>query len=111
MGIPMPPSHLTLSDIERSTSRSLGSLSLISREQTELVTLVLGFYVSMLSISKEPGSPMTPSSLTSSDLEAKSQVQSCFEAIDFLESLLGHTIRNHIWGVHVKGQAKVTNIL
>ncbi len=65
MASPMTPSHLTLSDLERSKSRSLRFQSLISRKGAELGPVLL------LSIYRKPyvASLLTPSLLTSSDLE------------------------------------------
>ena len=71
MGSPMTPSHLTLSDFERSKSRSPGFQSLISRKGAMLGPILL------LHINKKPcmGSPMTPSHLT---LKGQTQGQSDF---------------------------------
>ncbi len=59
----MTPSHLTLSDLERSRSWSLGFQSLISRNAAKLGLMLL------LTINKKPymGSPITPSHLTYSE--------------------------------------------
>ena len=65
MGSPITLSHLTLSDLERSTLRSLRFRSLISLKGAELGHMLL------LKINRKPymGSPMTRSHLTLSDLE------------------------------------------
>ncbi len=57
MGSPMVPSHLTLSDLERSKSRSLRFQSLIFWKGAELGPMLL------LTINRKPymGSPMAPS--------------------------------------------------
>ncbi len=61
----MIPSHSTLSDLERSNSRSLRFWSLVSRKRAELGHMFL------LNINRKPyiGSSMTLSHLTLSDLE------------------------------------------
>ena len=61
----MTSSILTLSDLERSKSRSVGFQSLISRKGAELGHMLL------LAINRKPcmASPMTPSHLTLSDPE------------------------------------------
>ena len=65
MGSPMALSHLTLSDLERSKSRSLIFQSLISRKGAQLGPMLL------LNINGKPyiGSTMAPLHLTLSDLE------------------------------------------
>ena len=65
MGSPMAPSHLTLSDLERSNSRSPRFRSLISRKGAYLGPMLL------LNINRKPymGNPMAPSHLTLSDPE------------------------------------------
>ncbi len=62
---PMTLSHLTLSDLERSISRSLRFKTLISRKGPELGHMLL------LNINRKPymGSPVTLSHLTLGDLE------------------------------------------
>ena len=64
-GDPMTPSHFTLSDLERSMSRSLRLQSLISHNGAKSGPMLL------LTIDRKPymGSPMTPSLLTLSDLQ------------------------------------------
>ncbi len=76
MGSPMTPSHLNLSDIERSKSRSLGFQSLIQHKVTNLGPM------SVLTINKKIciWSWMTPSDLTLSDLKGQSQGHSDFKA-------------------------------
>ncbi len=61
----MVPSDLTLSDLERSNSRSIRFQSVISRKGAKLGPMLL------LTINRKPymASPMTPSHLTFSDLE------------------------------------------
>ena len=61
----MAPSDLTLSDLERSNSRSIRFQSVISREGAQLGHMLL------LTINRKPymASPITPSLLTLSDLE------------------------------------------
>ena len=65
MGSSMTPSYFTVSDPERSKSRSLRFQSLISRNGVKLGHKLL------LPINRKPymGSPMRPSYLTVSDLE------------------------------------------
>ncbi len=65
MGSPMALSHLTLSDLERSRSRSLRFRNLLSRKGDQLGPILL------LNINKKSyfGSPMALSHLTFSDLE------------------------------------------
>ena len=65
MGSPIAHLHLTLSDLERSKSRSLRFRSLISRKGAQLGPMLL------LNINRKPymGSPMALSYLTLSDLE------------------------------------------
>ncbi len=65
MESPMTLSHLTLSDFERSLSRSLKFRKLISRKGAGLG------YMLLLNINRKPymGSPVTISYLTLSDLE------------------------------------------
>ncbi len=76
MASPMTPSLLTLSDLERSESRSLRCQSLIARKGAKLGSILL------LTINRKPYrvSPMTPSYLTLSDLKGKSQGHSDFKA-------------------------------
>ncbi len=64
MASPMTRWHLTLSDLERSKSRSLRLQSLISRKGAKLGPM-------LLLTNRKPymGSPMAPSHLTLSDLE------------------------------------------
>ncbi len=65
MASAMTPSYLTLSDRERSKSRSLRFQSLISSKEVELGPMLL------LTINRKPhmASPMTPSHLTLGDRE------------------------------------------
>ncbi len=65
MGSPMAPSHLTLSDLERSNSRSPTFLSLISHKRAYLGPMLL------LHTNRKPymASLMAPLDLTLSDLE------------------------------------------
>ena len=65
MGSPNAPLDLTLSDLERSNSRSLSFRSLISRKGAQVGPMLL------LNINRKPymESPMAPSHLTLSDLE------------------------------------------
>ncbi len=73
----MAPLHLTLSDLERSKSRSLRFQSLISRKGAQLGPVLL------LNINKKPymGSPMAPSHLTLSDLKGQTQGHQDFDAL------------------------------
>ncbi len=72
MPILITSSLWTLSDLERSKSRSFGLQDLISRKGAELGPM------SLLSINRKPymASPMTPSLLTLSDLKGQSQAHS-----------------------------------
>ncbi len=65
MASPISTSLLTLSDLERSKSRSLGFQRLISRKGAELGPILV------LTINRKPyiASPITPSLLTLSDLD------------------------------------------
>ena len=74
---PLTPSHLTLSDIERSKSRSLRFQSLISCKGAELGHRLL------LNINRKAymGSPMTLSHFTLSDIERLIQGHSDLEAL------------------------------
>ena len=70
----MAPSDLTLSELERSKSRSPRFQSLISRNGTELGPMLL------LTMKRKPyiGSPSTPSHLTLSDIERSKSVSMRF---------------------------------
>ena len=73
----MPPSVLTLSDLERSKSRSLRFQSLISRKGAELGPMLL------LPINRKPymASLMTPSPLTFRELERSTSKSLRFERL------------------------------
>ncbi len=73
----MIPSHLTLSDLERSKSKSLRFGSFITSIETELDHMLL------LNINRKAymGNPMTPSHFTLSDLERPIQDQFDLEAL------------------------------
>ncbi len=73
----MALSDLTLSDLERSKSRSLRFQSVISREGAKLGPMLL------LTINRKPymASPMTPSLLTLRDLKGQNQGQSDFKVL------------------------------
>ncbi len=76
----MTPSLLTLSDLERSKSRSVRFQSLISRKGAELDPMLL------LTINRKPymASLMTPSLLTLSDLERSKSRSLRFSVVGYL---------------------------
>ncbi len=101
MGSPMEPSHLTMSDLERSKSKSLRFLSLISCKGAELCHVLLLNINSKLYM----GSPMEPSHLMLGELEkSKSRPFKLCSLISRKGAKIGYislfsTIGYHIWGV------------
>ncbi len=83
MGSPLTPSHLTLSDLERSKSRSLRFRSLISCKVTKLVHMLL------LNIERKAymGSSLMRLHLTSVTLKGWCQGHSDFESLYLVKKL------------------------
>ncbi len=89
VGSPMTLSYLTLSDLEKSNSRSLRFRSLLSRKRAELGHMFL------LNINRKPyvGSPMALSDLTLSDLEKSTSKSLRYQRLIYRKAAeLGHML-------------------
>ncbi len=77
MASPMPPSHLTLSDLESQSQGILDFKALYLVKEPSWALYLL------LNINRKPhiGSPITPSHLTLRDLECQSQGHSNFKSL------------------------------